>query len=40
MQPNQEYTAKNADIPPFMLYFSADASVVTAAAQNVPPPAP
>jgi hypothetical protein len=37
MQPNQEYIAKNADIPPFMLYFSADASVVTAAAQNVPP---
>lgn len=37
MQPNQEFVAKNADIPPLMLHFCADASVVNAAAQNVPP---
>lgn len=37
MQPNQSHNAQNADIPPFVLSFGADASVVTGSAQNIPP---
>lgn len=36
MQPNQNQHAQNADVPPFILSFGADASVVTASAQNIP----
>jgi len=36
MQPNQKTDAYNADVPPYSLEFSADASTVNAVAQNIP----
>ncbi len=36
MQPNQKTDAFNADVPPYILEFSADASTVNAVAQNIP----
>lgn len=36
MQPNQQETAHNADIPCTIFEFQADISTVTATAQNVP----
>lgn len=36
MQPNQEHSAQNADIPTAIFEFQANASTTTAGAQNIP----
>lgn len=36
MQPNQEHSAQNADVPTYIFEFEANASTTTGAAQNIP----